>query len=169
MSWRWPQSHGCPLCVPPALLPAVLVACFVLVWLAMVQFGRVPKQMLPLGERNQFLIYMNMPDGTDVSETEARALEVSRWLSNPTANSEITDQILYVGDGGPRFYLTLTPVPADPAVAFFLVNTKDYAGAVRAADRAWKYLYENHPEARFKIKRLAMGSVEAGIVPFAQK
>jgi multidrug efflux pump subunit AcrB len=35
---------------------------------------------------------------------------------------------------------------------------------VRAADRVWKYLYANHPEARFKIKRLAMGSVESGIV-----
>ena len=79
-------------------------------------------------------------------------------------NPEIASQILYVGDGGPRFYLTLTPVPPDPASAFFLVNTKDYQGAVRAADRAWKYLYESHPEARFKIKRLAMGAVEAGIV-----
>src|SRR5207248_4341482 len=46
----------------------------------------------------------------------------------------------------------------------FIVNTKDYEGAVRAADRAWLYLYEDHPEARFKIKRLAMGSVEAGLV-----
>jgi multidrug efflux pump subunit AcrB len=35
---------------------------------------------------------------------------------------------------------------------------------VRAADRAWNYLYANHPEAQFKIKRLAMGSVESGIV-----
>ena len=35
---------------------------------------------------------------------------------------------------------------------------------MRAADRAWKYLYANHPEARFKIKRLAMGAVESGIV-----
>jgi multidrug efflux pump subunit AcrB len=45
-----------------------------------------------------------------------------------------------------------------------LINTKDYEGAVRAADRAWNYLYSNHPEARFKIKLLAMGSVESGIV-----
>jgi multidrug efflux pump subunit AcrB len=66
------------------------------------------------------------------------------------------------GDGGPRFYLTLTPVAPDPASAFFLVNTKDYEGAVRAADRAWKFLYADHPEARFKIKRLAIGAVESG-------
>jgi multidrug efflux pump subunit AcrB len=120
--------------------------------------------MFPLSERNQFLIYMNMPDGTAISETEARALEVSRWLASAKENPEIADHIAYVGEGGPRFYLTLTPVPPDPASAFFLVNTKDYQGAVRAAERAWKYLYQYHPEASFEIKRLAMGSVESGIV-----
>jgi multidrug efflux pump subunit AcrB len=141
-----------------------LGACLVLVGLAITQFARLPKQMFPLSERNQFLIYMNLSDGTDISETEARALQVSEWLADPGENPEIASHIVYVGDGGPRFYLTLTPVSPDPASAFFLVNTKDYQGAVRAADRAWKYLYESHPEARFKIKRLAMGSVEAGLV-----
>jgi multidrug efflux pump subunit AcrB len=144
--------------------PIVLAGCIVLVVLAVMQFGRVPKQMFPLSERNQFLIYMNMPDGTDISQTEARALEISKWLGDKASNPEVASHILYVGDGGPRFYLTLTPVSADPASAFFLINTKDYEGAVRAADRAWNYLYANHPEARFKIKRLAMGSVESGIV-----
>jgi multidrug efflux pump subunit AcrB len=142
----------------------VACVCFALVALAVTQFKWLPKQMFPLSERNQFLIYMNMPDGTDISQTETRALEISKWLADPKQNPEIASNILYIGDGGPRFYLTLTPVPSDPAGAFFLVNTKDYQGAIRAADRAWKYLYENHPEARFKIKRLAMGSVEAGIV-----
>jgi multidrug efflux pump subunit AcrB len=142
----------------------VLGSCFLIVVLAATQFGRVPKQMFPLSERNQFLIYMNLPDGTDISETEARTLEVSKSLGDRKENPEIVSDILYVGDGGPRFYLTLTPVPPDPASAFLLVNATDYQGAIRAADRAWKYLYENHPEARFKIKRLAMGSVESGIV-----
>jgi multidrug efflux pump subunit AcrB len=146
------------------LAPFTVLACFAVVALAATQFGRLPKQMFPLSERGQFLIYMNMPDGTDVSQTEASALAISKWLADPAKNPEVASHILYVGDGGPRFYLTLTPVPPDPASAFFLVNTKDYQGAVRAADRAWRYLYENRPDARFKIKRLAMGSVEAGIV-----
>jgi multidrug efflux pump subunit AcrB len=144
--------------------PIVLGACFVLVALALMQFPRLPKQMFPTSERNQFLIYMNMPDGTAISETEARALEVSRWLASATENPEVASHIAYVGEGGPRFYLTLTPVPPDPGSVFFLVNTKDYQGAVLAAERAWKYLYQNHPEARFEIKRLAMGAVESGIV-----
>lgn len=144
--------------------PLVLAVCIILVALAVTQFAGLPKQMFPLSERNQFLVYMNMPDGTEISQTEARALEIARWLGDKAANPEIESEILYVGDGGPRFYLTLTPVAPDPASAFFLINTKDYEGAVRAADRAWNYLYANHPEARFKIKRLAMGSVESGIV-----
>ena len=146
-------------------LPVIVVcACSVLVALAVIQFKWLPKQMFPLSERNQFLIYMNMPDGTDIAQTEISALAISKWLADPKENPEVESHILYIGDGGPRFYLTLTPVPPDPAAAFLLVNTRDYQGAIRAADRAWKYLYENHPEARFKIKRLAMGSVESGIV-----
>jgi multidrug efflux pump subunit AcrB len=142
----------------------VVCACFVLVALAVIQFKWLPRQMFPLSERNQFLIYMNMPDGTDIAQTETTALAISKWLADPKQNPEVQSHILYIGDGGPRFYLTLTPVPPDPAAAFFLVNTQDYQGAIRAADRAWKYLYQNRPEARFKIKRLAMGSVESGIV-----
>jgi multidrug efflux pump subunit AcrB len=144
--------------------PVVLVACLALVVVSATMFERLPKQMFPLSERNQFLIYMTMPDGTAISETEARAMEISRWLGDRDKNPEVTSDILYVADGGPRFYLTLTPVPPDPGSAFFIVNTEDYEGAVRAADRAWRYLSEYHPEAQFKIKRLAMGSVEAGTV-----
>ncbi len=158
------RLYGAALNIALRFSPIVVAACIVAVILALTQFGRLPKQMFPLSERNQFLIYMNMPDGTDISQTEARALDLSRWLADKSINPEISSQILYVGDGGPRFYLTLTPVAPDPASAFFLINAKDYQGAVRAADRAWKYLYANHPEARFGIKRLAMGSVESGIV-----
>ena len=50
--------------------PVVLAACIVLVLVALTQFGRLPKQMSPLSERSQFLVYMNMPDGTDISQTE---------------------------------------------------------------------------------------------------
>jgi multidrug efflux pump subunit AcrB len=163
-SSRFRTAYGYAVGFAIGWSPIVLGACFALVVLAATAFDRVPKQMFPLSERNQFLIYMTMPDGTAVAETEARALAISKWLADREKNPEIVSDVLYVGDGGPRFYLTLTPVPPDPASAFFIVSTKDYEGAVRAADRAWRYLYEYHPEAQFKIKRLAMGSVEAGLV-----
>ena len=71
---------------------------------------------------------------------------------------------IFVGSGGPRFYLALSPADTDPASAFILVNTTSYEGAVAAADRAREYLFENHPAARARVTRLSMGGSESGIV-----
>lgn len=127
-------------------------------------FSSLKSEMFPLSERNQYLIYMSMPNGVSIASTEKHATKVDEWLRDKDINPEVTDTTVYIGSGGPRFYLALSPADAVPSSAFFLVNTKEFQGAVTAAKRAQKYLVENHPEARFKIKRLAMGGSESGIV-----
>ncbi|MEZ5872851.1 MAG: efflux RND transporter permease subunit [Nitratireductor sp.] len=142
----------------------VLLVCFGMVVLSGTLFAGIKKEMFPLSARNQFLIYMDMPMGTAISSTEKEALSVEAWLLDKDENPEITDTTVYVGDGGPRFYLALSPADANPSSAFLLVNTETYEGAVVAARRAQRHLLESHPAARFKIKRLAMGGSESGIV-----
>lgn len=146
-------------------LSAFIVAgAYGLIIVSSVMFGNVRNEMFPLSSRNQFLIYMDLPKGSSISETERVALKVEKWLANGTANPEVTDTTIYIGDGGPRFYLSLNPADANPSNAFFLVNTHDFDGAVLAARRAQAHLFENHPEARFKVKRLSLGGAESGIV-----
>ena len=142
----------------------VVVACYGLVIMSGSLMSSIPNQMFPLSERNQFLIYVDMPKGTAISKTEEESLAIVTWLSNKEVNPEIDDTTLYVGDGGPRFYLSLSPADTEPSSAFILVNTFDYRGAIVAAERARDYLYEYHPAARIKIKRLSMGGSESGIV-----
>lgn len=149
-------------CLP--ISPLILAVCAGLVVFSASLMSSIPKEMFPLSERNQYLIYMDMPKGTSISHTENEALSVIKWLGNKEFNPEVENTTLYVGDGGPRFYLALSPADKDPASAFILVNTADFEGAVVAAERAQSYLYENHPSARFKIKRLSMGGKESGIV-----
>lgn len=144
--------------------PFVVLLAYVAVAGSVFLFSGVKKEMFPLSERNQFVIYMDMPNGTAISRTEESALAIDAWLRDTTANPEITDTTLYIGDGGPRFYLALNPADAIPSSAFFLINTAEFTGAVTAAKRAQRFLLENHPEGRFKIKRLAMGGSESGIV-----
>lgn len=127
-------------------------------------FSGIKQEMFPLSARNQFLIYQDMPKGTAISATEREAHLVENWLSDKAINPEIDNVTTYVGDGGPRFYLALNPADTNPSSAFFLINTATFEGAVTAAARAQRYLFENHPSARFKIKRLAMGGSESGIV-----
>lgn len=143
---------------------AVVLVAYGLVITSVFLFGFVKNEMFPLSSRAQFLVYMNLPKGTSISETEREALEIEKWLSDKKINPEIKNTSTYVGDGGPRFYLALSPAEAIPSSAFILVNTNDFEGAIDAAKRARKYFYEHRPEARFKIKHLSMGGSESGIV-----
>ena len=142
----------------------VIAVCYLAVILSGSFFSGIKKEMFPLSARNQFLIYLDMPKGTSITHTEEEALAVEAWLSDSEQNPEITNTTVYVGDGGPRFYLALSPADANPASAFILVNTDTFEGALSASRRAERFLLENHPAARFKTKRLAMGGSESGIV-----
>ncbi|MEM1401503.1 MAG: efflux RND transporter permease subunit, partial [Pseudomonadota bacterium] len=147
----------------PFGIPVVLVT-FGLVAFSATQFGRLKSEMFPLSERTDFLIYMDMPKGTAISETEAYASAVQDWLSDETVNPGIENSTIYVGDGGPRFYLALSPADPDPASAFFVVNATDFETAVETAERARRTFIEEFPAARFRVTRLSMGGSESGIV-----
>ena len=117
-----------------------------------------------MSERDQFLVYMDMPRGTSIEKTVETANRVQNWLSDEQINPEVSNITAYVGDGGPRFYLAMNPADAVSSSAFFLVNTNSFQGAVVVANRAQQYFYDQLPEARFKVKRLSMGGGESGLV-----
>ncbi|MEM9029657.1 MAG: efflux RND transporter permease subunit [Pseudomonadota bacterium] len=121
-------------------------------------------EMFPLGERAEFLVYMDMPKGTAISETERQAKVVNAWLSDKSVNPDVINTTIFVGDGGPRFYLALNPADRDPTSAFMVVNTTDHEAAIETAARARQHFIENYPEARFLVTRLSMGGSESGIV-----
>lgn len=144
--------------------PLVIVGAYLAVWLSSLAFSYVKSEMFPLAERAEYLIYLDMPKGTSITRTEKEAKAVDAWLSDRSINPEVRDTTVFIGDGGPRFYLALNPADTDPASAFILVNTTSSSGALEAAKRAQRYLLSKHPAARFKVKRLSMGGGESGIV-----
>ncbi|MEP4035758.1 efflux RND transporter permease subunit [Pseudophaeobacter sp.] len=127
-------------------------------------FGSVKNEQFPLSERAEYMIYFDMPKGTAISETEKNALAVEAWLRDDSVNPEVLNTTTFIGGGGPRFYLALNPADSNPATAFILVNTVGFEGALAAAERAKRYLVEQHPEARTRVTRLSMGGSESGIV-----
>lgn len=142
----------------------IVVGAYALVFASTQLFSGVKDEMFPLSARSQYLIYLDMPKGTSITETERQSLAVEKWLSDPRVNPEVKNTTLYVGDGGPRFYLALNPADTSPSSAFVLVNTHDFEGAEIAANRARTYLFEAFPAARVKVKHLSMGGAESGIV-----
>lgn len=126
--------------------------------------GLNKSEMFPLSARADFLVYMDMPRGTSVKATRNEVMALEKWMSDKQTNPEIVTTTIFVGSGGPRFYLALDPADTDPASAFMVINTQDAEGAVTAAERVRSHVLLNHPAARFRVARLSMGAGESGIV-----
>ncbi len=144
--------------------PLVIFLCYAAVLVALNLFSQLPAQMFPTSNRVQVLIYQEMPKGTDITATETSALEVAKWLNDPAVNPGLDNHVLYIGSGGPRFFLSLEPSDSEPENAFFLVNAHSVAEAEAFSEKAHRYLIENHPEGQFKITRLTMSGMSPGTV-----
>lgn len=131
---------------------------------AVVVFQAVPKEFFPASDRNQFLVYVDLPAGTSIGETERVIQGLTGWLGDSDANPTVTSATGYVGDGGPRFFLSLSPLDPDPHLGFVVVNTTtlevvpELVAMVRAEGT------ERFPEARLRVKPMWLGPSETGLV-----
>jgi multidrug efflux pump subunit AcrB len=124
----------------------------------------IPQAFFPSGDRNQYLIYLDLPAGTRIEETDRTVKKLSVWLQDKQENPEITGTIAYVGNGGPRFFLSLAPVDPDPFVAFLIVNTQTGEQVPELVKRTGLYILDNFPNVRGRVKAMWLGGSETGLM-----
>jgi multidrug efflux pump subunit AcrB len=124
----------------------------------------IPTAFFPSGDRNQYLIYLDLPAGTRIEETDRTVRKLSAWLQDKEKNPEITGTIAYVGNGGPRFFLSLSPMDPDPFLAFLIVNTETNKQVAELVTRTDQYITDNLPNARGRVKSMWLGSTETGLM-----
>ncbi len=117
-------------------------------------------------DRNQFLVYLDLTAGSRIESTDEMTRGVTAWLNNEAINPEVTSTIAYVGTGGPRFFLSLSPVDPDPHVAFAVVNTENAEQVPTVIRRLNEHLAANYPGVNARLKRMWLGSAEPGYVEF---
>ncbi len=135
----------------------VVVALVVGALFALSIFGMVVvrKQFFPNSDRPELLVEIYRPHGAAISETSQTAAKVEHWLKgHPEAKVVNT----YVGQGSPRFFLSVSPELPDPSFAKIVVLTPDAA----ARDRlklALRSAIANGlaPEARVRVTQLLFG------------
>ncbi|MGD8242329.1 MAG: efflux RND transporter permease subunit [Desulfobacterales bacterium] len=126
--------------------------------------SQLTREFFGPSERNQFLIYLDMPAGTRSTATDETTRKLAAWLADKAENPEITSTIAYVGTGGPRFFLVLSPLDPDPHVAFLVVNTETPDQVPGLVERVRDYFDDQIPEAAGRVKRMWMGSEEPGFL-----
>ena len=121
-------------------------------------FKFVPSQFFPPNERGQFIADFSLPLGRDIIETEIQAKKLETWLLEAHGDA-LRNVTSWIGNGGPRWYLSLSPEKASPNYAFFNILTKSGdPNDVRAMmDAVSAYAHATFPDARVTVKALETG------------
>jgi multidrug efflux pump subunit AcrB len=139
----------------------VMVVCLVG---AVILFQGVPKEFFPGSDRNQFLIYVDLPAGSSIRETEQVVRGLTTWLGDPALNPDVASATGYVGDGGPRFFLSLSPLDPDPNHGFVVANSTTVEAVPGLVDKVRGEGAELFPGARLRVKPMWLGPSETGLV-----
>ncbi|MBY5920553.1 efflux RND transporter permease subunit [Ferrimonas balearica] len=112
----------------------------------------VPPGFMPESERPQFVVDINLPQGSDFQRT---ADVVAQIEQDVMAKEGVTNVTSFIGAGGLRFMLIYSPEPANTAYAQLLVDVDDFkhiaplleqlneelsAKYADAAIMAWKFM-----------------------------
>lgn len=86
-------------------------------------FLLIPKKFFPSADRDQLLVTIALPEGSDISITDeaARSLE-SRIRTLP----EVQRTTTFVGSAAPRFYYNLNESPNSPHLAQIMVDVESF-------------------------------------------
>lgn len=127
-------------------------------------FQFVKQRSLGPSERNQFVVYVDLPSEAAISETIQVTRKLSEYLSDKDKNPEVTDVLSYVGSGGPRFFLALSPNDPQPNKAFMVVNTESAKQIDAVMARTDRYFLTDLPEASGRAETLFLGPAALGTV-----
>ena len=121
---------------------------------AIAAFGAIPKNFFPQSSRPEILVDLWLPEGASTAETETQAKSFeARMLGDPDQRLIAT----YIGEGAPRFVLTLDQQLRNPNFAQVLVMARDVPSRERLILKMRGILAQDFPSIRYKVDRLLLG------------
>lgn len=115
----------------------------------------VKKQFFPASDRPEVLVEVQMPKGTSIERTSAAAEQVEAWLRKQPEAEVIT---AYVGQGAPRFFMSLSPELPDPSFAKIVVRTPSEEARDALKERLRRAAADGlAPAARVRATQLVFG------------
>ena len=118
-------------------------------------FKFVNKIFFPPSNRAQFIIHFRLPEGSSINATEEKLKILEHFLKEKI---EIENFVAYIGEGGPRFYLSLSPEQDKENYAFVLVNCYSYDNVVSLIPKVREFLRENIPYCNASVNMLETGA-----------
>jgi len=143
------------------LLSAVLrrralgcVALLALLAGATLGFGLVPAGFMPESDRPQFVVDVNLPQGTDLRITADALAQIE---SQVRAKAGVLHTSSFIGQGALRFMLSYSPEDANSAYGQLLVDVDDVARIPALVAELQEALSESYLDADIKVWKFMLG------------
>lgn len=121
---------------------------------AMAAFTLVPKQFFPSSDRPELLVDLRLPESASYAATLRETQRLEAALKN---RPEIENYVSFVGNGAPRFYLSLDQQLTQPNFAQFVITAKNVEQREKLADFLNKELAKNFHMVRSRVNRMESG------------
>jgi multidrug efflux pump subunit AcrB len=127
----------------------------VLFILSVMGMGSVEKQFFPNSDRPELTIEVNLPPGSGFSATDKSVKNIEKTvMAEPEAESVTS----YIGQGMPRFILSLNTELPNPAYAQIVVVTDGPAARDALKKKLHNIISQGaFPEARVRVKQFVFG------------
>lgn len=114
--------------------------------------SRLPQQLLPEADRNQFAVEITLPTGTDLEVTAAVVDSLEHILRQ---DARVVSVASFKGCASPRFQNSYAPQIAGTNYAQFIVNTQSAEATVELLDAYAPRFTDYFPGARVRFKQLS--------------
>ena len=122
---------------------------------AVLMMGGTKKQFFPNSDRPEALFEVQMPEGSSIATTSAAVGKVEAWLRRQPEAKVVTS---YIGQGAPRFFLSIPPELPDPSFAKIVVLTPDQNARDRLKHRFRAFAAGGAvPGARLRATQIVFG------------
>lgn len=123
-----------------------------------------PQKFFPDSDRSQVLVYVDLPAGASARRTDAEIRSIVEALVEPGRFPAIEGAVGYVGFGGPRFVLSLTPIDPAPNKGFVLVDVRDFESVAPTIETLRAVLGAEFPDVSARVASMFLGPTDSSVI-----
>ena len=112
------------------------------------------KQFFPSSNRVELMVELWLPEGASIRAAEREAVKLERLLAR---DEDVGTYVSYVGNGSPRFFLSLEQHLLRPNFAQVVVLTKDIEARERLVAKLRRAFETGFPGVRARVLRVPLG------------
>lgn len=119
--------------------------------------GMVPQQFFPDSDRTQLLVYTELPASTTTRTMNKRMQDVFAFLADKERFPSVESQAGYVGYGGPRFVLSLSPDDPASNKGFVVLNINSAENMDQTIEQLRLGFYNHFPDMFVRVSKMFLG------------